>query len=381
MPVSINLNIILGYGLIIPCLVHSVRRHGYWRTIIFFLGSVIVTGTIENCGIIFGGYHYPGSSLTVWYYKCPLDVCLGWYYIAYSCVFLAEKTVKFKNTFIIAALGALLAVNLDLFLDPVAVANGWWKWTVTNIYILNVPVNNWLGWWLLVFWFAVFYEHAAGMEQKWGRIRATGYFFLMTVACTACTGLCLLACNEIIIPYANVIAYTPDMEITGARLAELFAVLGLDIVMMGIIILSVHLDKNKSDIARRIKYMIPPSALLIYWLINIFLNPDSFSGYSASRSREPFSVLLQLLMILFVSLVFWIITRKYLMAAGKDRPSPVLDILPVAVLVVFWAAMMVVAALTSSFFVLLGLTLPLPFLYVNFRAAARIIREGKSIAG
>jgi uncharacterized membrane protein len=48
------------------------------------------------------------------------------------------------------ATGAI-AVVLDLFIDPVAVATGYWIWFVKGTVYYSIPLLNYVGWFVLMF--------------------------------------------------------------------------------------------------------------------------------------------------------------------------------------------------------------------------------------
>ena len=48
------------------------------------------------------------------------------------------------------ATGAI-AVVLDLFIDPVAVAAGYWIWLVKGTVYYGIPLLNYVGWFVLMF--------------------------------------------------------------------------------------------------------------------------------------------------------------------------------------------------------------------------------------
>lgn len=82
-------------------------------------------------------------------YKVPLWVGLGWASIVYVSIWTADRLA----IPIIAktALAGLLAVSIDLSLDPIAGLMGFWTWhnaPPANYY--GVPFDNFLGWLMIV---------------------------------------------------------------------------------------------------------------------------------------------------------------------------------------------------------------------------------------
>lgn len=180
MVVSINMNIVITYSLAIAVTIHSYKFRGLYKTLILFFGSWIIGGGIENVNSIFGGYYYPGSELTLFIGVCPFDVILGWYILIYCCSFFAHSLIGkgrgslpiigigtapiaidkqfLKDTILRAALAGYIAIDIDFLIDPVAVENKWWIWQINNIYILGVPLGNYMGWWMLIFWGVFFHD-------------------------------------------------------------------------------------------------------------------------------------------------------------------------------------------------------------------------------
>ncbi|MHA1376937.1 MAG: carotenoid biosynthesis protein [Candidatus Helarchaeota archaeon] len=83
-----------------------------------------------------------------------MTACLGWYIIAYSMVYLAEKVIPDwdvdtnSGLLKISLTAGLLAMSVDLFVDPIMVRNGSWFWLSTlneNLFILGIPITNFIG--------------------------------------------------------------------------------------------------------------------------------------------------------------------------------------------------------------------------------------------
>jgi hypothetical protein len=91
-------------------------------------------------------YTYPCNPLSI---ACvPLWVPIGWGGIIYAGAWTAQRL----RLPLLARPGAaaLLAVNLDLTLDPVAQALGFWNWSKIHVTFFEVPFNNFLAWYMVV---------------------------------------------------------------------------------------------------------------------------------------------------------------------------------------------------------------------------------------
>jgi len=178
--------------LAVLCLYHSYKTFGWWKTTLFFTGSFLFTGIEENVWILIGyftgqpTYWFSPDQYYLWFITVPISVCVGWFFIAYSMVYIASKLFKNQGIYTRAALGGLLAMNLDLMIDPIAVRNLWWAWPQaetlatqqTTFWILGIPFTNFVGWFLLIFLFAILWDKVPPKEEKWKRKKTTGIFYL-----------------------------------------------------------------------------------------------------------------------------------------------------------------------------------------------------------
>lgn len=111
---------------------------------LFFLWSEY--GSTKNAYYTYGNF----MVMIGWSkYKVPLWVGLGWGSIAYASIWSANRlNIPIGGK---TALSALLAVNIDLSLDPIAELMGFWTWhnaPAANYY--GVPFDNFLGWLMIV---------------------------------------------------------------------------------------------------------------------------------------------------------------------------------------------------------------------------------------
>lgn len=176
------------------CYRHARDHYGFWMASCFFIGSFIFTGLEESVwilsgrylggqfnlppgGILFGSYWFTKGGF--WFVETPLVACLGWFAIAYSCVWVAGKALPGLGLWGRATLGGLVAMGTDLWADPVATSPELmsWVWAKGDFFLLfGIPFYNFLGWFLLIFLFAVFWENLPRMEVRWGRTGASVRF-------------------------------------------------------------------------------------------------------------------------------------------------------------------------------------------------------------
>ncbi|MDD1779116.1 MAG: carotenoid biosynthesis protein [Candidatus Helarchaeota archaeon] len=188
--------IVMDIGSVIVALIvfnHSYHKYGLWRSLLFFSGSFIFTGLEEamwilsgRFGLVFPSYFFTRGGL--WFFEVPFYTCIGWFVVAYSCVFLAEKILPNRSIWLHAALGAFLAMDLDLWTDPVMVNlnlasaipadSGMWVWSMTNtLTIFGIPLMNFLGWFLVIFLFAILWKIVPKQQERWGYRKTTLVFY------------------------------------------------------------------------------------------------------------------------------------------------------------------------------------------------------------
>jgi hypothetical protein len=182
------------------CYRHSRINFGFLMASCFLIGSFVYTGLVESIFILTGRFlggtlnFEPGGVLLgtywfskgcFWFVETPLVACLGWYAIAYSCVWVAGKVFPKMGLWPRAAVGGFIAMNTDLWADPVATSPELmnWVWGKGDFFMLfGIPFYNFIGWFLIIFLFAVFWESLPLMEMKWGRVKGAAYFMAV------CTG-------------------------------------------------------------------------------------------------------------------------------------------------------------------------------------------------
>lgn len=192
------------------CFHHAWRRLGIYRAMIFLGGSFVFTGLEESMWILLGRYSadiqaalpltqeavlgehsrevtgtYYFTRGFFWFIETPILACLGWFFVAYSCVYVAELLIPRARILWRATLGGLIAMNLDLWLDPVQTHEAFksWIWAEADaINIFSIPLSNFMGWFLLIFLFALVFDRLPGMVRRWGPGKAALYFYLILFA-------------------------------------------------------------------------------------------------------------------------------------------------------------------------------------------------------
>lgn len=121
-------------------------------------------------------YEYPGQS-RLWVFTF---IFFGWTSICGSCLFLAEGILarpgydivtQRKLWWQVPLLTGIIAVVLDLFIDPIAVRAGYWVWLVKGTVYYEIPLLNFVGWFVLMFlaslaWIIIIRQQQWGYWQK-----------------------------------------------------------------------------------------------------------------------------------------------------------------------------------------------------------------------
>lgn len=190
---------------------YTIKKHGFLLSTFFYTGSVIFTG-LQECMWIYGGRFgltYPTYYFTkagLWFFDIPLYTCIGWFILAYCCVFTAEKLFSYKRVILTSFLGGFFAVSIDLWIDPMNVnlwrialnkpplpwfpnwgdflnpiPGGNWVWLMRDtLKIFSIPFMNFLGWFLVVFLFAILWGKVRIKleNNEWDKAKCTKMFYL-----------------------------------------------------------------------------------------------------------------------------------------------------------------------------------------------------------
>lgn len=180
------------------CFIHARKHYGFWLASCFLIGSFVFTGLEESAfiisgriiggsianplGIFYGSYWFTKGGL--WFFETPIIACLGWYFIAYTCVLIAGKIFPKTGLMGRAAIGAMTAVLIDLWQDPAITSPETMQWVWSkgdSLLVFGIPMYNFTGWFTLIFLFAIFWEKLNVLEEKLGRRKTTAVFFTTCV--------------------------------------------------------------------------------------------------------------------------------------------------------------------------------------------------------
>ncbi len=176
------------------CGVHCYRTFGPYATMLFFVGSFVFTGSMENVMILTGrfdlipfqSYYFNKGGLFL-FFEVPTSVCLGWFVLAYSSVYIAGIIFPKTGPVARAAIAAFICMDMDLWSDPVMThqANMFWTWLQdrdATTHLFSIPFYNFPAWFGIIFLFEVLWFKAQDWHVIMGKKKATQRFFLSVLA-------------------------------------------------------------------------------------------------------------------------------------------------------------------------------------------------------
>jgi hypothetical protein len=173
-----NFSVILVGGVLfaLPVLWYVWWRFGVADALTFALlsgGFSAIMDFISSFAV--DNYVYPGQS-QLWVFTF---IFFGWIGMCGSCLFLAEGILARRDEDMLTSAGlgwqvplltAIIAVVLDLFIDPVAVAAGYWVWSVEGTVYYGIPLLNYVGWFVLMLLAPLAWVQIA-RRRKWSGMR------------------------------------------------------------------------------------------------------------------------------------------------------------------------------------------------------------------
>jgi hypothetical protein len=138
------------YLLFILCFIHA------WRggpAIVWRLVAGVLFGILLEYGTIRQLHSYSYGRFLIMLGDVPLPIGVAWGCIVYSARLLSEASNLPK--WARPLLDALLALNIDLSMDTVAIRLGFWKWAINiRSQFFGVPYANFWAWFWVVFSFS-----------------------------------------------------------------------------------------------------------------------------------------------------------------------------------------------------------------------------------
>lgn len=180
----------------------------WWRfDITSAISFVIITGVFSAVmdfisSFVVHNYEYPGQS-QLWVFTF---IFFGWISVCASCLFIAEGILARPGYDIVSQrklwwqvpiLTGIIAVLLDLFIDPVAVDAGYWVWLVKGTVYYGIPLLNFVGWFVLMFlaslgWIIII------RQDQWGHGQKIIVSFIALIPMMICSAILSIILNSAI---------------------------------------------------------------------------------------------------------------------------------------------------------------------------------------
>jgi len=235
------------------CFAHSLRTHGWRRTLREFSAGFFLTAMAESAGVLSGAYVYPGFQFYV--LATPIANPASWVALVYIVMTLSDRIVFGRRALdtpssklrvagnvalsllVLALCDATLALLLDLVLDPLATIYNWWLWVpceagvhtlqagavdpynfshqvwmttpanpVATFFqpffsegyryptrVFGIPLINFIAWFVFVFVFSSQFRWVE--RQPWGHGRKTGVLWTLVILDVPILAFCLIAPN------------------------------------------------------------------------------------------------------------------------------------------------------------------------------------------
>lgn len=117
-----------------------------YALVVFVCGYLIEWVGVET-GRIFGSYFY-GNNLGIKLFDVPLIIGINWLLLSYCSSVIISNIIGNKNVVLLSAIGALLMVLVDFFIEQRAPDFDFWYWQ-NNV----VPLQNYTAWFAFAFAF------------------------------------------------------------------------------------------------------------------------------------------------------------------------------------------------------------------------------------
>ncbi|MCA1063029.1 carotenoid biosynthesis protein [Rossellomorea sp. AcN35-11] len=134
-------------------------RFGLVVALCIMLLTIVAESLGVHNGLIFGSYHYE-KDFGFQLFGVPVTIGFAWVMVIFTSMAHYEFLLKGPKTFMGAlkysAVTSLLAVTMDLIIDPVAFkGRQYWIWDQDGVYY-DIPTQNFLGWFFVSFFIQFF---------------------------------------------------------------------------------------------------------------------------------------------------------------------------------------------------------------------------------
>ncbi|MGM0845753.1 MAG: carotenoid biosynthesis protein [Bacillota bacterium] len=157
------------------------KSTGAFFTIVIFSISMLAEGLGVHFGFLFGSYNYTSDfGWQLW--GVPIAIGFAWLLVISTSHVIAGLLTsifsrrKSAGQFILYLLiGTIFTVGMDLIIDPVAFrVKQYWIWDEGLAFYYGIPLQNFIGWFLLALFFHLIIYIVLIMQNKWSE-KVSGY--------------------------------------------------------------------------------------------------------------------------------------------------------------------------------------------------------------
>lgn len=166
-----------GIAFAVPVIAFIGWRFGISNAVVFMIVSGGFTALMDGLSsFVVHNYAYPGQS-PLW---AATYIFFGWIGMCGSCLLIAEGLLAKPGHDLLTQpalrwqaplLTGVIAVGVDLFIDPIAAKAGYWVWFKQGTVYYGIPLLNFVGWFVLMTlaplaWLWIARQHQRSLGQK-----------------------------------------------------------------------------------------------------------------------------------------------------------------------------------------------------------------------
>ncbi|MGD6817700.1 carotenoid biosynthesis protein [Metabacillus sp. 84] len=166
--------------------IYLYHTYGVKLGVLLSLTVIVLSIFIEHLGaeygFLFGDYDYTeGFGPQV--FGAPITIGFAWLMVIGGTHAIVKTLLPEASAVVFSAAGALLAVMIDLIIDPIAYeVKEYWIWEADSFYY-NIPFSNFSGWFILAFFLHMIIQLTGRAHYKknllWENRMATVFFLIL----------------------------------------------------------------------------------------------------------------------------------------------------------------------------------------------------------
>lgn len=172
-------------------MIHCMITLGRMEFFRFFIVGLLYGFSLESSGVSMGFFKESDYHIYIPLLSAPLATMIGWSTVFYSSVFITKGIIKHfpkMSNLVKALITSLVALFMDLQLDPIACKIGLWDWNdKLEPFFLGVPLINFVSWFFAVLAFGYMYFYTLN-RNDWNMKRRIFIPLLSIPICQTVSG-------------------------------------------------------------------------------------------------------------------------------------------------------------------------------------------------